>query len=128
MDWSQQDASHHGTSQHSTSSGQDTRHVLDEINNELALLAQRGDELRKQMTSLHFWNDPIGNRRVRQQERRTHVERRRIVRSDGDRRAAQSDRRLPLEKRCKELETAMATVSQRSRELADARRKLGHQA
>lgn len=110
--------------QHDFSSSQDSRSILDEVNTELALLSLRSDELRKQMTSLYYRTDPVGNRRVKRQERRMHDERRRIVRPDGDRRNVRTERRLPLETRCEKLETELSMLSQRSQELADVRRKL----
>jgi len=103
------------------------RHILEEINSELATVTQRSDELKKKITALYFWNDPVGNRRVRQRERREHVERRRIVRPDGDRRVFNSDRRMPLEGRHQLLQTELARLAERERELAEVSQKLHRQ-
>jgi len=116
MQPSQSNASHSGNS----------TGITGDVDAELALLALRSDELRKQKTSLYYWNDPVGNRRVARGDRRVNNERRRFIRLDGDRRAAHSERRVPLEVRCEKLETELEKVEQRSRELTDLRRQLSH--
>ena len=100
--------------------------ILERVNAELATLSLRTDQLRKQMTSLYYWNDAIGNRRVTNYERRTLDDRRRIARPYDDRRSSPCDRRVPLDQRCQSIESELSALSHRSQELADVHRKLFH--